>query len=280
MNVAIVGLGVIGGSIAKALSKVNGITTYGIDTNDMTIKKAVLDNVIIEKTFEPTEIFPISDIVFICLHPKQIPQYVGKYSSYFKDNAVLAEVSSIKSSLISETMPILQSNIDFIFTHPMTGSEQIGYDGSSAELFTEANVSITPVSKNKNENIKKIEELYKIMGTKNPIHLSPKEHDRQVSYTSHLPHALAISLMNSSIDKNGMNEIFGASFKDMTRIANINSDLWVDIFMENDTHLIENIENFENELNKIKTAVQHNDKRQLEKEFYKSSSSHKKWFNN
>jgi len=280
MNVAIIGLGVIGGSIAKTLSKINKITIYGIDTDEITLKRAISDNVITDKSFEPTEVLPISDVVFICLRPKQIPPYIKKYSSYFKDKAVLTDVSSTKSKLINETIPMIRSNIDFIFAHPMTGSEQVGYDGSSAELFSKANVIITPISINRNENIEKIEELYEIMGTKRPIHLSPKEHDKQVSYTSHLPHALAVSLVNSSIDNGNINDVFGTSFKDMTRIANINSDLWGDIFMDNGTYLIENIENFENELDKIKTALRQKDRKQLEKEFYKSSSNHKKWFNN
>lgn len=279
MNIAIVGLGVIGGSIAKALATAKEMTIYGIDINESTLQQAISEKVIDPSISQPSDILPISDVVFICLHPNQLPSYIENYSAYFKDGAILVDVSSVKGMLVDKIFPVLPPNIDFIFTHPMRGSEKTGYKASSQNLFTEANVIITPILKNKNENIEKIEQLYVTMGAKTPIYLSPDEHDRQVAYVSHLPHAIAVALMNSATESENIEEVMGPSFKDITRIADINSELWANIFIDNNAYLIENIEKFEKELSEIKTALQNKETDQLKKHFYRSSSKYKNNFN-
>lgn len=279
MNIAIIGLGVIGGSIAKALSTTKEMTIYGIDINESTLQQAIFEKTIDPSTSQLLDILPNSDVVFICLLPHQIPSYIEKYSAYFKEDAILVDVSSIKGVLVDKILPVLPSNVDFIFTHPMRGSEKTGYESSSQDLFIGANIIVTPTSKNKNENIEKIELLYETMGAKKAIHLSPSEHDRQVAYVSHLPHAIAVALMNSSIENDNIRKVTGSSFKDITRIADINSELWTDIFMDNNTYLIENIEKFEKELSKIKTALQNKETDQLKKHFHRSSSKYKNNFN-
>ena len=185
-------------------------------------------------------------------------------------------IHSKRFTPIEDVLNILPSNVDFVFGHPMAGREKKGIDFASAEVFTGANYIITPVERNRPENIDLIENLVKKLGFKRVRRITPEYHDEMIGYTSQLPHTLAVALVNSDIEGRETGSFIGDSYRDLTRIANINEDLWSELFLGNKENLLKAIENFEIELDKIKLAIKNDDKEELKKLFIKSTERREK----
>ena len=164
MNIAIVGLGVIGGSFAKGLQAAGYANVYGIDVSESTLKTAV-DQGMIEKGFvEAKDILPDMDIIMISLYPNQIAPFVEQYKNVLKDGAVLTDVTGVKTTIIEKVSTVLPSTVDFAFAHPMRGSEKKGIIGADHTRFIGANALITPILTNKEASLQLIEKLYKEIG--------------------------------------------------------------------------------------------------------------------
>ena len=177
---------------------------------------------------------------------------------------------------IEDVLKILPENIDFVFGHPMAGREKKGIDFASDKVFQGANYILTPVERNDPENLNMIEDLVKKLGFKRVKRITPEFHDEMIGYTSQLPHAIAVALMNSDIEGRETGSFIGDSYRDLTRIANINEDLWSELFLGNKNNLLTSIKDFEDELDKIKNAINNDDKEELKKLFIKSTNRREK----
>ena len=274
MIVTIIGLGVIGGSYGLALKDKN-IDVYGIDINYKTLKKAkdmdIIKNGFMYNSIESKDIVSKSDVLIVSIYPRKIREFVDVYKSYFSEELIITDVTGVKEKLISELELIVPKHVDFIFAHPMAGREKRGIDYASPNVFEKANFIITPTEKNKERNIKVIEDLARQMGFSNINKISPKDHDCIISFTSQLPHALAVSLINSDDLAFDTGSFIGDSYKELTRIANINEDLWSELFLGNKENLLNRIENFEKELLKIKNCLL-NDDDEILKEIFKEAT--------
>lgn len=276
MKIVVVGLGVIGGSFIMALKKSGFDDVYGIDINKESLKKAEQSG-LIKKGFTSGEgIIQDADLIIISLYPRLVKNFILENKDNFKDGAVITDATGIKKLFIEDVLNILPPNVDFVFGHPMAGREKKGIDFASAEVFSGANYIITPVKRNKTENIELIENVVKKLGFKRVRRISPEHHDEMIGYTSQLPHALAVALVNSDVEGRETGSFIGDSYRDLTRIANINEDLWSELFLGNKDNLLKSIENFEIELDKIKFAIKNDDKEQLKKLFIKSTERREK----
>ena len=276
MKIVVVGLGVIGGSFIMALKKAGFDDVYGIDINKESLKKAEQSG-LIKKGFTSGEgIIQDADLIIISLYPRLVKNFILENKDNFKDGAVITDATGIKKLFIEDVLNILPPNVDFVFGHPMAGREKKGIDFASAEVFSGANYIITPVKRNKTENIELIENVVKKLGFKRVRRISPEHHDEMIGYTSQLPHALAVALINSDVEGRETGSFIGDSYRDLTRIANINEDLWSELFLGNKDNLLKSIENFEIELDKIKFAIKNDDKEQLKKLFIKSTERREK----
>lgn len=274
MIITIVGLGVIGGSYAKCLQPLN-YTVYGIDINDITLKLAY-DMGIIKKgalynTDKSKELIKETDLLILCIYPNDIKDFIEKYKCYFKKDLIITDVTGIKTSFIDDIIDLLPTDVDFIFAHPMAGREKRGIEYSSNYIFKKANFIITPIERNKKENIEIIENLVYSLRFKNIKKVTPEEHDLIISFTSQLPHAIAVALINSDNLNVDTGSFTGDSYREFTRIANINEDLWSELFLGNKTNLICRIQEFEKELDKLKKALNDNNKDELKAIFKESS---------
>lgn len=276
MNIVVVGLGVIGGSFTMALKNAGFKDVYGIDINEESLKKAKELGLIKEGFTSGEKILNDADLIIISLYPRLVKSFIEKNKNNFKDGAVITDATGIKKFFIEDVIKILPNNIDFVFGHPMAGREKKGIDFASAEVFKGANYIITPVSRNKPENIDMIEELVKKLGFKRVRRITPEFHDEMIGYTSQLPHTIAVALMNSDIEGRETGSFIGDSYRDLTRIANINEDLWSELFLGNKDNLLTSIKNFEDELDKIKNAINNDDKEELKKLFIKSTQRREK----
>lgn len=276
MNIVVVGLGVIGGSFTMALKNAGFKEVYGIDINEESLRKAEELGLIKEGFTTGERILKDADLIIISLYPRLVKNFIEENKSYFKDGAVITDATGIKKFFIEDVMKILPDNIDFVFGHPMAGREKKGIDFASAEVFKGANYILTPVSRNKPENIDMIEDLVKQLGFKRVRRITPEFHDEMIGYTSQLPHTIAVALMNSDIEGRETGSFIGDSYRDLTRIANINEDLWSELFLGNKENLLTSIKNFEDELDKIKNAINNDDKEELKKIFIKSTKRREK----
>lgn len=266
-NITIVGMGLLGGSMAMALKKLNPKNIWGIDINQDTIEFSE-KNKIIDRGYSDSKI-PIqkSDIVIICLYPNQIVEYIKANKSYFKTDAIVTDIAGIKLEIVTEINKIEDRQFEFISGHPMAGNEYSGIKYANEEMFKNANYIITPSKENKVETIEFITKLMKAIGFKNVITETPQSHDRIIALTSHLTHVIAVSLVNSNKLDIDTKLFIGGSFKDASRVALINSNLWPQLLISNKENVIEQIEIFEENINKIKQAILNDDKDLLESQF-------------
>lgn len=271
MKILIVGLGVIGGGYAMSLKEAGYNEVYGIDTNEETLKKAKEMKIIKEGFTREDEIISEMNLIILAIYPNLVKDFIVKNKNKFKENALITDVTGIKQLFINDIVEILPQNIDFVFAHPMAGRENKGIDYATNKVFKGANFLIVETKKNKEENIRKIENLAKEMGFKHIKRTTPAFHDEMIAFTSQLPHVLAVALTNSDIENRNTGEFIGDSYRDLTRIANMNEKLWSLLFLGNKKNLLEAMNNFEAEFDKIKKCIEENDEKNLQKLFIKST---------
>lgn len=265
LNISVVGLGVIGGSFAYHLNNLNFNHVWGIDKNVATLKKAKKDHMI-DEGFESPE-YPIenSDIVVLCIYPEMVSDFIKENMHRFKPRAIIMDTSGIKSKIL-DNIDLSRKDIDFIGGHPMAGNEGKGIGSASKTLFQNANFILTPTKNNKKENLSFLTELLKAMGFGKISQVTPHLHDLMIGYTSQLPHVIAASLINCN-DNEDILRFTGNSFGEFTRIAKMNAPLWSDLIYGNKDNMVELIDAFINEMQKIKTALSQDNQPMLEELF-------------
>ena len=283
LTVTIVGLGVIGAAFAESFREIGIKIIYGIDIDEETLKKAEEKSIINKGFIETKEPLEKSDFVVITLYPNLMKSFFVNNIDNFKENAIITDVVGIKEKIIRDINPIMEKiriqsgkNIDFIFGHPMAGREKRGIDFADSKVFKNANYIIIKDEKNKRENLELLSEIVKLMGFKKVSFLTSQEHDEIIAFTSQLTHAIAVSLVNSDSEKYDTNRFIGDSYRDLTRIAKINEDLWAELFMGNKKNLLEMIQQFERELDIIKDALNNNDLGTLKEKFIMSTRRREK----
>lgn len=276
MKILIVGLGVIGGSYAMALKEAGYSEVYGVDNNCETLKKAENLGIIKKGFLNPKEILSEIDLIIISLYPRLVKNFIFENRDYFKKDAVITDATGIKEHFVEDIIKMLPESVDFIFGHPMAGREKKGIDFASKEVFKGANYLITIVDINREKNIQLIENLAYEIGFKRVRRITPSYHDKMIGFTSQLPHAIAVSLINSDEEGRDTGSFIGDSYRDLTRIANINEDLWSELFLGNKENLITSIDNFLLEMEKIKRALIDENQEELKKLFIKSTKRREK----
>jgi len=276
MKIVVVGLGVIGGSFTMALREAGYDDVYGIDTNKETLEKAINLGLIKEGFTSGEEIVKSADLIIMSLYPRLVKKFITDNKDNFKDGAVITDATGIKKMFVEHIVNILPNNIDFVFGHPMAGREKKGIDFASSQVFKGANYILTPIDRNKEENLNLIENLAYEIGFKRVRRITPEHHDEMIGFTSQLPHALAVALVNSDVEGRDTGSFIGDSYRDLTRIANINEDLWSELFLGNKENLLISIQNFEDELDKIKHAIENDNNESLKELFIKSTKRREK----
>jgi prephenate dehydrogenase len=267
----IVGLGLIGGSLAMAIKNKYGSRIFAADKNKEILSSA-LKRTVIDGYFNKGEDFLGScDIVIIALYPQSIIDFIESNMMFFKRNSIIIDTAGIKHELVAKVQSILREDLEFIGTHPMCGKAESGFGAADSSIFENSNYIITPTNKNTVNNLNILNSLIKSIGCKNLIQLSTKEHDEIIAYTSQLPHILAVALMNScDYSKEKLETLIGGSYRDTTRVAAINGELWCDLLINNSENILNSIDKFEKQLTFLKDALQNKDNFALMKEFNQS----------
>ena len=231
-RILIVGLGLMGGSYAKALKKI-GYYVTAIDNNAESISYA-LENEIIDEGTDHVDRYLIekADTVIFALYPHTFKLWIEENQQYFKSGIYITDVTGVKESIVYDIQNILRKDVEYIASHPMAGREVYGVKNSTDAMFRDANFIVVPTPENTNGAVEWCKKLGKILGFSRISVLSPKEHDEMIGYVSQLTHCIAVSLMTCNSNHH-LADYTGDSFRDLTRIANINEDMWSELFLDN-----------------------------------------------
>lgn len=261
-NITIVGLGLIGGSYAMALRKLNPKNLWAVDVDEISIQKAQ-DKGIIDKGFmDPREPLSKSDIVIMCVYPELIVKFMKDNIDFFKSGCLITDTAGTKDTLLDEIKEVLRKDLDFIGGHPMAGREYKGFDSATSDIFIGANYILTPIEINKSKNIELIENIIMAIGCKNIIKVTAKQHDRIMAHTSQLPHIMAAALMNGVEDDTHL--FVAGSFRDATRVARLNGKLWAELMIDNYENTIEKLDDLKDYLDIVRELIDKKDHENLE----------------
>lgn len=265
MNITIVGLGVIGGSFAMTFKEAGFEDVYAVDLNKESIEKAKNMGIIKDGSDNAKQFLEIADLVIICIYPRIIKDFMMENRNNFKDGAIVTDVAGIKGTLIKQLDDIIPDNIDFIFGHPMAGCENKGIDHATAECYKGANYLLIDTERNDDDNVLLLQAIIYKLGFKRIIRISSGFHDQIIAFTSHLPHVMAVSLINSDVEARNTEIYMGGSYRDATRVADINEDLWTELFLGNKENLLEVIDDFMAEMGRFREDLAKGDRVALNK---------------
>lgn len=262
-SMTVVGLGLIGGSLAMAIkNRLKPKNLWGIDVNANALDYAESAGLINRGFLSAKEPLQKSDFVFICIYPRETAKFIRQNMDNFKSGAVITDTTGIKVPLISEIGSILRDDVDYISGHPMAGRESMGLEFAQENIFEGADYLITPTEKNKPENIALIEDIVKQLGFGHVVQLTPQQHDNMIAFVSHLPHVIAAALvLNPILEKETL--YFGGSFRDITRVGRINPDLWSQLLLDNGDYVIKHLKIFEDSIQDFIKVIDSQDESRL-----------------
>lgn len=277
-KILIVGLGLMGGSYARALKRI-GYYVSAIDANIDSVKYALDKGIIDEGSDKPDEnIISEADTIIFALYPRIIIEWIKANQSMFKPGIILTDVTGIKGNIVYEIQDILRKDVEFIAAHPMAGREVSGVENADERIFRDANYIVVPTDKNTKEAIEWCKNLGQILGCRKVSVLSPEEHDKMIAFVSQLTHCIAVSLMTCHDDP-AIADYTGDSFRDLTRIARINENMWSELFLMNKEALLDEMDAFIGELTSIRDSIEKEDIEAL-KEKMRLSTKRREKFNN
>lgn len=263
-KILIVGLGLIGGSYAEALSE-KGFSVKAIDSRKEAIDYALEKGIISRGAAEPDKnLIEEAELIVFALYPHVFIDWMEKYSHFITPGTLVTDVTGVKCSFVYRVQDMLPEGVEFIASHPMAGREVYGVENSTCSIFRGANFVVTPTERNTPEAIELCEELGKTLGFAHVSRLSPEAHDDMIGFLSQLTHCIAVALM-TSCDAPGMELYTGDSFRDLTRIARINEDMWTELFMLNKQPLIRHTDLFIGELTKLRNALKDGDTEEMKR---------------
>ena len=273
----IVGLGLMGGSIAYKLSN-EGYYVGAITLNQDDIDYAIKHKIIKSGTTKLDKDYISSfQVVFIALYPSVFVSWLKENQGLFAKGTLITDVTGVKGAVVDEVQSFLRKDLEYIPSHPMAGREVGGVRNALSSLFDGANFIITPTAKNSKESVEFLKEIGGIFNFKNISVLSIDEHDEMIGFVSQLTHCIAVSLMTTKNDPQGLVKYTGDSFRDLTRIAKINEDMWCELFLYNKEKLLKEIDLFMEQMNKLKEAIKNDNSEEI-KEMMRLSTKNRSYF--
>ena len=279
-KVCIIGCGLIGSSIARAIKK-NNLSKKIVSSNrsEATNRKVVRLNIVNDSSSDTKKMVNESDLIIIATPLSSYKDVILKIKNSLKNGAILTDVGSVKKKVISLIKKNIPKNVSWISSHPIAGTEESGPDSGFSELFKNRWCILTPSGQAKVQDIKLLEIFWKKMGSKVEI-MDAKQHDYILSITSHIPHLIAYNIVNTTLNikKKKDRDIVKYSaggLRDFTRIAASNPIMWRDIFIQNRNNTSKMIDKFIENLIDLKKAIRKKDEKKLEKIFTKTKKIRK-----
>ena len=260
LTFAIVGLGLIGGSYAKALRNLKVRRIMGMDISHGIARACLNANMIDEIVEEDGSNLKEADVIICSVYPEAMVDFVRKNITCFTEGMLLTDATGVKGTIPCEIQAMLPEGCEFLSGHPMAGRQGSGLGMSDAAIFINSNYIIVPTDQNTPEAIAWLENFAKAIGCARSVKVSMEEHDKIIAYTSDLPHITAVALVNSASYNENTQYFIAGGFRDATRVADINPELWSDLFLSNRENVIAEIENYQKQLERWKQAIADNDR--------------------
>ena len=280
-HLSIIGLGLIGGSLARALRKAKLVgRVTACNRGEDTLKKAIELDVIDDYTLDIAEAVKGADVVVIGTPLSTTEKLLPQIAEALDSNTVLTDVGSAKGSVVNAAREMLGEKFSqFVPGHPIAGTEQSGVEASFAELFIGHRVILTPVEETSDKAHKLIVDMWEAVGA-DVIDLDVIHHDEVLAATSHLPHMLAYALVDCLVSMQARDEIFkyaAGGFADFTRIASSNPDMWHDICFSNRDALLKTLDKFSGHIDQVKSAIESSDSERLLNIFRRAKNARDKF---
>lgn len=251
MKIGIIGLGLMGGSYVKGLNAI-GYDVYGWDNNQETFKE-VYSLGLIKNSASDLNLLSNMDVVIICLHPDRTLSFLRDHQGLIKSGAIVTDIIGLKYEFMQQVKQFLREDINFIGGHPMAGKEGAGFSQSSEKIFYESNYLL--IDEDIAEvHFEKLESILYQLGCKNIKRLDSINHDQLITYTSHMPHILSTVFMNAN--RRDIENCVAGSFRDISRVSDINVELWGQLIWDNKDLVLDEIAHFKSKLDEIQKAIE------------------------
>lgn len=270
MNIAVIGLGLIGGSLAMALKGFEGAVVTGVVRSRSTLEQAVERQVCDRVTLDPMEALPGADVVWLCMQPQAILDFMEVHKDHFKPGALVTDVCGVKTAVM-EKARVLPPEVDFIGCHPMAGKETSKLQNAEATLFRNAHFILTPRPGSDPVHVALMERMAKHMGFRDVVNTTPEQHDAIIAYTSQVMHVMAAAVCDDP-DLFTCKGFEGGSFRDCTRVAALDVDLWTQLFSLNAPALTVSIRRLEENLRAYREVLEAGDTKKLAEKLTWSSN--------
>ncbi len=276
-KILIVGLGLLGGSYAQSLTR-QGYYVTAITRKQSTIDYAVEHNLITKgSAFVDEELIKEADIIVFALYPHIFVEWIKEHGHLIAPKTVITDVTGVKECIVYEIQSLLPPGVEFISAHPMAGKETAGVEYADETIFKNANYIVVPTEKNSLDTVELCGDLGETLGFREISVLSPQKHDQMIAFLSQLTHCIAVSLM-CACDAPDLERYTGDSFRDLTRIANINDEMWSELFLANRKTLLAEMDNYRNSFDKLYETIKNGDRESM-REMMRISTERRKKFN-
>ena len=276
MNIGIVGLGLMGASYAARL-KERGQTIYGFARRQETIDKALEYNIVDKGTIHMEDgLLHECEIIILGLYPTALKPWIEQNQQYLQDGCVIMDISGVKSNIIEPIEQIVDSRLSFVSTHPMCGRESQGIEHYDPTIFDGANYIVIETDSSNPKDVQLAKAIGHLLGCKNIEVLDIENHDRMIGFLSQLTHVIAVSLMNTHENEQFV-KYTGDSFRDLTRIAAINEDMWTELFLLNKEILLDETNQFIDTITHFRDALKSEDSQEMKQLFIQSTKRRQKF---
>ena len=272
----IVGLGLLGGSYAKSLTK-QGYYVTAITLEQSSVDYAVEHNIITKgSAFVDEALIAEADIIVFALYPHVFVEWIKENGHLITPKTVITDVTGVKECIVYEIQSLLPDGVEFISAHPMAGRETSGVENADDGMFKNANYIVVPTEKNSLDTIELCGDLGETLGFREISVLSPEKHDQMIAFLSQLTHCIAVSLM-CACDAPDLERYTGDSFRDLTRIANINDEMWSELFLSNKQTLLQEMDKYRNAFDKLYDSINNGNREELRRMMQLSTARRKKF---
>lgn len=275
-KILIVGLGLIGGSYAEGLTRAGyevGAITRSQSSIDFALENGIIRHGSISIDSDYLSRF---DIIVFSLYPHVFTEWVEANQKYLKSGAIITDVTGVKGKIVPQIQGMLRPDLEFVPAHPMAGREVYGVQNANADIFKGANFILTPTERNSEEAISIIRELAEVLGFGTISRLAPKVHDEMIGFLSQLTHCIAVSLMDCK-ESHHLVDYTGDSFRDLTRIARINENMWTELFLENKDELLSQMDLFAGKFHELRESIASEDVETM-KDMMRTSTERRAYF--
>lgn len=279
-HLCIVGLGMIGGSLAGALRK-NGYAgrISALVRNEATGERGVALNLVDDYSIEPDKLIPHADMIMLAVPMLSMRQQMQAISAHVTDSAIITDAGSVKMPFVTDALSVFGNLSRVVPGHPIAGREKTGVDAADSSLFTNRRVLLTPVEQTMPEATAQVQQLWEQAGA-NVECLAPEHHDRVLAATSHLPHVLAFALVDTLATQQEAEEIFryaAGGFRDFSRIASSDPVMWRDVCMSNRQAILQSMDSLDAHLRALRTAIESADADAIEATFVRAKAARDKY---